>query len=222
MKHFLEVDSIQKYFNHKVVISDVFLKCETGNVIGLLGRNGSGKSTLLKIIFGLEPADYKFVRIDGKPKQKTSELLKEIGYLPQHNFIPKQFSVKKAITLAVAKAKCSDFFDDELLRPVLENKIEELSAGELRYLEIKLILSNPSKFALLDEPYSGLSPLMVEKINALILESSKLKGIIISDHNYRNVLEISTHLILMKEGKTHLLKDRKELVEKGYLVEGMF
>src|SRR5690606_20497228 len=103
MKHILEADSIQKYFDHKLVVSDVYLKCETGDIIGLLGRNGSGKSTLLKIIFGMVAADNKFVRIDGKLKRNTAELLKEISYLPQENFIPKHFSVQKAIQLSILK-----------------------------------------------------------------------------------------------------------------------
>ena len=73
-KHLLEVDSVQKSFDTKSILSDVYLKCETTDIIGLLGRNGSGKSTLLKIIFGIEKADFKFVRIDGVVKSKTTDL----------------------------------------------------------------------------------------------------------------------------------------------------
>ena len=108
-----------------------------------------------------------------------------------------------------------------MISPVLNNKICQLSGGELRYLEIKLILSKSSNFILLDEPYNGLSPIMIEKVNDLIIENSKNKGIIITDHSYENVIKISTKLILIKEGKTHHLKDKKELIEKGYLREGM-
>lgn len=222
MKHILEADSIQKYFDHKLVVSDVYLKCETGDIVGLLGRNGSGKSTLLKIIFGIVPADYKFVRIDGKLKRKTSELLKEISYLPQDNFIPKQFSVMKAIKLSIPESKLVDFCNDDLIRSISDKKVFHLSGGELRYLEIKLILSNASKFVLLDEPYNGLAPIMIEKVNQLIEENAKRKGIIITDHNYQNVIAVSTQLILMVAGKTHHLKDKNELIEKGYLREGMF
>lgn len=222
MKHILEADSIQKYFDHKMVVSDVYLKCETGDVIGLLGRNGSGKSTLLKIIFGIVPADYKFVRIDGKLKRKTSELLKEISYLSQDNFIPKQFSVMKAIKLSIPESKLVDFCNDDLIRSISDKKVFHLSGGELRYLEIKLILSNASKFVLLDEPYNGLAPIMIEKVNQLIEENAKRKGIIITDHNYQNVIAVATQLILMVAGKTHHLKDKNELIEKGYLREGMF
>lgn len=219
-KHLLEIDSVQKSFDNKNILSDVYLKCETNDVIGLLGRNGSGKSTLLKIIFGITSADFKFVRIDGDVKTKTKDLLDEISYLPQDNFIPKVFSVKKAIQLSVPKERIQEFCVDEIIATMLDKKISHLSGGELRYLEIKIILNNSSKFVLLDEPYNGLSPLMVEKVNELITENSKTKGIIISDHNYENVIKVSRKLVLLKEGKAHHLNCKEQLIEKGYLREG--
>ena len=216
-KHLLEIDSIQKNFGHQSIVSDVYLKCETGDIIGILGRNGCGKSTLLKIIFGVVSADFKFVRIDGKVQLKAAALFRDISYLHQDSCIPKSLSVKKAIQLSIPKEELLDFYADEMIHNIRDKKIGHLSGGELRYLEIKLVLRNPSKFVLLDEPYSGLSPLMGEKINQLILDNSARKGIIITDHNYQNVTSVATQLTLMKEGKLHYLKDKIELVEKGYL-----
>ncbi|WP_264566343.1 ATP-binding cassette domain-containing protein [Flavobacterium sp. N3904] len=220
-KHLLEMDSIQKHFDNKNILSDVYLKCETNDIIGLLGRNGSGKSTLLKIIFGIESADFKFVRIDGTVKSSTKDLFNEISYLPQDNCIPKAFSVRKAIQLSVSKENISEFYADEIIASILDKKIAHLSGGELRYLEIKIILNNTSKFVLLDEPYNGLSPLLVAKVNELIIKNSEIKGIIISDHNYENVIKVSNKLVLLKEGKAHHLHSKQELIEKGYLKEGM-
>ncbi|MCZ8332504.1 MAG: ATP-binding cassette domain-containing protein [Flavobacterium sp.] len=216
-KHFIEIDSVQKYFNTKPVLTDVYLKCETGEIIGLLGRNGSGKSTLLKIVLGILSADNKFIRVDGKVIFNTNDSLNEISYLSQENFIPSSFSVKRAIQLSIDKDKVADFYQDDFINSLKDKKIHQLSGGELRYLEIKLILSNSSKFVLLDEPYNGLSPIMIEKINQLITENSSKKGIIITDHNYENIIKISSRLILMKDGKTIQIKDKMELVEKGYL-----
>ncbi len=221
-KHILEVDSVQKSFDNKSILSDVYLKCETGDIIGLLGRNGSGKSTLLKIIFGTENADFKFVRINDVVKSKTNDLFKEVSYLCQDNFIPNHFTVKRAISLTIDKNKINEFYEDGIIENFRDKKISHLSGGELRYLEIKLILRNTSLFALLDEPYNGLSPLMIEEVNELILRESKQKGIIITDHNYENVISISTKLVLMKEGKAHHLTNKKELIEKGYLRTGTF
>jgi ABC-type multidrug transport system ATPase subunit len=221
-KHILEVDSVQKTYDNQSILSDVYLRCETGDIVGLLGRNGSGKSTLLKIIFGIENADFKFVRIDGVVKIKTSDLFNEISYLSQDNFIPSQFSVKKAISLSINSLQMEDFYNDEMIESIINRKISQLSGGELRYLEIKLVLCNSSKFVLLDEPYNGLSPLMIEKVNALIKANAKQKGILVTDHNYENVVAISTKLILMKDGKAHHLKCKEELVSKGYLNADFF
>ncbi len=216
-KHLLEIDSIQKNFGHQSIVSNVYLKCETGDIIGILGRNGCGKSTLLKIIFRVVSADFKFVRIDGKVQLKAEALFRDISYLHQDSCIPKSLSVKKAIQLSIPKEELLDFYADEMIHNIRDKKTRHLSGGELRYLEIKLALRNPSKFVLLDEPYNGLSPLMGEKINQLILDNSARKGIIITDHNYQNVISVATQLTLMKEGKLHYLKDKIELVEKGYL-----
>jgi ABC-type multidrug transport system ATPase subunit len=99
---------VHKKYDIQSILSDVYLKCETNDIIGLLGRNGSGKSTLLKIIFGIENADFKFVRIDEVVKTKTSDLFNEISYLSD-NFIPNQLSVKKAISLSINGEHVDDF-----------------------------------------------------------------------------------------------------------------
>jgi ABC-type multidrug transport system ATPase subunit len=216
-KHILEVDSVHKYFGNKLVVSDVYLRCETNSIIGLLGRNGSGKSTLLKIIFGIVSAENKCIRIDGVVKVKTSEVLKEISYLHQEQFIPNYLLVRKAISLSIDSLVLKEFLDDYQIQSILNKKTAHLSSGELRYLEIKLVLFNSSKFVLLDEPFNGLSPLMVEKVIQLIRDNSHKKGIIITDHNYENVMGIATQLLLMKDGKIHQIKDKMDLVDKGYL-----
>jgi ABC-type multidrug transport system ATPase subunit len=219
IKNILLVDSVIKQYNHKTVLSDVYLKCETGNIIGLVGKNGSGKSTLLKILFGIIPADNKFVKINDKVCSNI--LFKEISYLGQDNFIPQNFTVRKALSLSIDAKKIKIFLDDPIFKPLLNNKIYELSGGEQRYLEIVLVLENNSKFVFLDEPYNGLSPVMVDTINLLIEKMSKEKGIIITDHNYQKIIKIATSLLLLKDGKAHHLNNAAELVEKGYLLPGM-
>ena len=220
-KHILEVDGIQISYNGKLLLSDVYLKCETNEIIGLLGRNGSGKSTLLKIIFGLVSSPNKCIRIDGISKNNKN-MFSEIGYLHQDQFIPNHFSVKKVISLSIDKKEMKDFCADKMIESIFEKRIKCLSSGELRYLEIKIVLFNSSKFVLLDEPYNGLAPLMIDIVNEMILSNSDKKGVIITDHNYENVLKISNHLVLIKDGKTHHLKEKKELVEKGYLLNSTF
>ncbi|RZJ68046.1 MAG: ATP-binding cassette domain-containing protein [Flavobacterium sp.] len=217
--HILEIDSVKKRFGEKIILSDVWLTCKTGEIVGLLGRNGSGKSTLLRIIFGMISADQKFLKIDNEP---VVGYHRHISYLEQDNFIPAHLPVKTAIALSLEKSQVDRFCDDPMVGKIYDSKIGNLSSGERRYLEIRLLLFNPAKFVLLDEPYNGLSPQLVETVNALIIEKSQEKGIVITDHNYRNIIDVSSRLILMKDGKLHHLQNKSELVEKGYLREGMF
>ncbi|HEY1194731.1 ATP-binding cassette domain-containing protein [Flavobacterium sp.] len=216
-KHVIEVSGIRKKFGLKTILSDIYLKIEVGEIIGLFGRNGSGKSTLLKIICGLLPVSDKSVFIDGVSKNKSSDLINEIAYLYQNQFIPNHLSVMRTIRLAIDKQKVTFFCEDVFVKPLLNRKIRNLSFGELRYLQIKLVLFNTSKFVLLDEPFNGLSPKMIEVVTELIEENSKEKGILITDHNYENVLKISTGLRLLKEGKLQIIKNKAELFENGYL-----
>ncbi|BDU23862.1 hypothetical protein FLGSB24_06060 [Flavobacterium sp. GSB-24] len=135
----------------------------------------------------------------------------------QDQFIPNHLSVLRTIELSVAKQKLNLFYEDDFLKPFLRQKIKNLSFGELRYLQVKLVLFNSSKFILLDEPFSGLSPKMIEIIVQLIKENSREKGILITDHQYENVMKISTILLLLKGGKLHKINEKAELVKNGYL-----
>ncbi len=215
--HILEVESVQKSFNNKKIVSDVYLKLESNAIIGILGRNGSGKSTLFKIIFGLIPADNKFIRIDGITNPNSLELFGKISYLHQENFIPKHLCVQKVISLSLEKENLNGFYKDEVINSILNKNINQLSKGELRYLEVKIILNNSSNFVILDEPFNGLSPLQIDEIIFLIKQNSKQKGIIITDHNYHKVIEISTKLKLMKSGKLFEIIDKNQLLKSGYL-----
>ncbi|MFN8256003.1 MAG: ATP-binding cassette domain-containing protein [Bacteroidales bacterium] len=215
----LEIDSVRKSFGTHDVLTDIYLKCETGDIIGMLGRNGSGKSTLLKILFGTLEAENKFIRLNDKIYDKPYKTMDRICYLPQNNFLPAHLKVGKAVELYMGKERLSDFRAEEVLTKIWDNKIAETSGGELRYLEIKLLLSLDAEFVLLDEPFNGVSPLLIENIKELIRKNSKSKGIILTDHDYRNVLDIANRFCLIYEGAIKEIKDKKELVRWGYLPE---
>lgn len=221
MSSLLEIDSVIKTFDRWQILTDIYLRCETGEIIGLIGRNGTGKSTLLKIVFGTLSAERKFVRINNKVLTNPYLAKNEICYLPQNDFIPSHLKVSKAAKLYIDASKMDAFFDDALIQPIKENKIGCISGGELRYLEIKLLLYTDCKFIMLDEPFNGVSPVIIEKIKQLLLEKSKTKGIILTDHDYRNVLDIATRLCLIFDGGIKNLKDKNELVKWGYLLESM-
>ena len=218
MLSLLEIDSVIKAFDDRQVLTDIYLRCQTGDIIGMLGRNGSGKSTLLQIIFGTLPAE-KFIKIDGKVYEHPYKTLDQICYLPQHEFLPKQMTVEKVAKLYLEKNEINIFLDDDLLRPHRQNKIHFLSGGELKYLEIKLLLNTKSKFVLLDEPFNGVAPIMVSTIKELIKDKSKTKGIVLTDHDYNNVLDVANKYCLIYQGGIKEVSEKIELVKWGYISE---
>ena len=218
----LEVDSITKTYGNNKILTDIYLKCQTGDIIGLLGRNGTGKSTLLKILFGTEMSENKFIRIDGKIYDKTYLAKGEICYLPQDSFLPKQLTAIKVVELFLGKSFVELFESDELIGKVLQDKIINLSGGELRYLEIKLMLNSNSKFILLDEPFNGVSPVIIDSLKDIIKIHSHTKGIILTDHDYINVLDVATRHCLLYDGCIKNITGLDDLVKWGYLNQNDF
>lgn len=217
MSSILEADSIIKYFGQNMVLSDIYVRCQTGDIIGLLGRNGSGKSTLMKILFGTLPADNKFIRINGQIVSSPYKSKEIISFLPQHTFIPKYLTVEDAVKLYTDRPTEDGFFIDENLPPARKLKISSLSGGERRYLEIRLILSLRTQFVLLDEPFTGASPILAEKIRKLITDASANKGIILTDHDYRNVISVANRYCIMFDGGIREVRSIEEMVSRGYL-----
>jgi len=217
MPSLLEIDSVIKSYNDRPVLTDIYLKCETGDIIGMFGRNGSGKSTLLKILFGILTAERKFIRVDGKVLDSPYKIKNELCFLPQHDFLPKYMKAAKAVELYLGKDAVETFFADNILKKLNNNKVSELSGGELRYLEIKLLLKTESKFILLDEPFNGVSPLLIEYIRGLIVESSKTKGIILTDHDYKNVLDVANRYCLIYDGGIKTVTSKEGLIRWGYV-----
>ncbi|OYU83859.1 MAG: ABC transporter [Flavobacterium sp. BFFFF2] len=221
MENILEVDSINKSFGEKKILTDVFLRCEVGDVIGVFGSNGSGKSTLLKIIYGTLQAENKFIRLNNKVTNEAYKIKNGIAYLPQQHFIPTNLTVQKVITLSINPNKKDEFLRDAMINSIIDSKIGSLSGGELKYLHVKLILFSEAHFCLLDEPYSGISPIIAALINHQIAAQSKTKGIIIADHHYAYLLEIATKLYLLKDGVGKFIQHQAELITSGYLKKGM-
>lgn len=182
------------------------MTCETGEIVGLLGRNGSGKSTLLKIIFGTIDADNQYIKIDDTVLNSAYKSSGLISYLPQYNFLPLSVKVKTLINIQLNREVQDVIYSDEAIFKIKELKVRELSYGQLRYLQLKLLLLSPSKFVLLDEPFAGISPLLIEKLKSEITELSKTKGIIITDHSHNDVSEVSARVYNLKDGRSSLLQ----------------
>jgi len=216
MRSILEIDSVAKSFGERRVLTDIYLKCETGDIIGLLGRNGSGKSTLLKIIFGTIKSDHKFVKVDDIIYGEAYKFTDVMSYLPQDSFLLSHLTVKQAVKLYL-QTRPDAFLEDDLLYKLTNNQINSLSGGELRYLEIKLLLHLPSKFILMDEPFNGIAPVMVEILITMIKKYSATKGIILTDHDYINVMNVATKHCLLHDGSIKKINNREDLIRWQYL-----
>ena len=215
----MHIDSVIKSFGTKQVLTDVFLSCNQGEILGLLGRNGTGKSTLLKIIFGSLIADQKFVKIGDQINNGLFENRHLVNYLPQDHFLPNHIKITTIVSLFCDKENATLIKDNDLIKPMLCKKSNQLSGGEKRLLEILLIVHSNAKYILIDEPFNGIASIYKEEIKNLIKEQSKNKGFIITDHDYRNILDIATRIILIHDGGTKEINNQDELEYWGYIPE---
>ncbi len=198
MNHVLEVDSVQLQFHGKRILSDIYLACETGKITGLLGKNGQGKSCLLRIIYGSLPCE-KSVRFDHISIRESFRRPDLLVYLPQFNFIPKSLSLGRVfqdygLNYSEFQNRFPEFTDNN------RSSISSLSGGECRLIEIYIILKSPSQFAILDEPFTHLSPLQIEKVKELLTEEKANKGLLITDHMYRHIIDLYDTLYVLSNG----------------------
>jgi ABC-type multidrug transport system ATPase subunit len=222
IKNELVADSVFKCFGDRELLTDCFIRCSTGDVVGILGRNGCGKSTFLKIIFGTVSCEQKYVGINGRKYKAPYKHRGLIAYLPQHHFLPDNLTVRKVVQLFSDNRDAqTKLLADENIQPHLHKKVSMLSGGELRYLEILLLIHTPAQFILLDEPFSGMAPLFKEKIIALIRANRDTKGFILTDHDYRNIITISDRIILVTNGVFKNIKALQELEDWHYLPPGV-
>ncbi|MCS3870802.1 ABC-type multidrug transport system ATPase subunit [Chryseobacterium ginsenosidimutans] len=213
----LHVDSVTKSYDSKKILQDIYLSCETGKIIALLGGIGSGKSTLLQIIFGTIKGDSQFIKFNNQVLTKQSDRINKIAYLPQQPIFPKNIKVKKLISLFCNDENTQKLFNCDLIQPFLNRTLRNLSGGEKKSIEVLIIIHSQSEFILLEEPYSGLSPVLTEKVMKIIKEISKGKGFIISDFMAQQAIDISDEVYLLSNTYLKQIKDLKELQQHYYL-----
>ncbi len=207
----LEIDSVLLEFGKKRVLQDVYLKCETGRTTGLLGRNGTGKTCLMNIMYGtLIPSSYS-VRLNQEFFSNSSRSVNDLRYLPQFKFIPKSLTIKR-----IFKDFNIDFpeflFEFPGFEKYYKSKIQNLSGGEQRIIEIYLILKSKTKFCLLDEPFSHVMPVHVDAIKKIITQEKINKGILITDHLYEHIIDICDDLYILNDGKTWLTNSPTDII----------
>jgi lipopolysaccharide export system ATP-binding protein len=235
-RHILEVKDLHKKFGRKEVVRGVSFSMTNGEITGLLGPNGAGKTTIFYMVVGFHRPNHGEVLLNNLPITKKPMYRRAragIAYLPQEASIFRKLTVEQNIKAIMETRR--DIGKRERKAAVEELLVEfgidrirkqygyTLSGGERRRTEIARALASNPKFLLLDEPFAGIDPIAVYEIKRLVRTlAGKGIGVLITDHNVRDTLEITTNAYIIAEGEivAHGGKDEilsNEMVRKVYL-----
>jgi len=222
----LEVRNLAKAYGKKEVVKDISFSMKAGEIIGLLGPNGAGKTTTFYMIVGFLKPKRGTILLDGKnitalPMYVRSK--RGLSYLPQEPSIFRKLSVEDNIRLVVqTRADLIKFEQDQLVEELLEEfgiaglrkqKGYTLSGGERRRTEIARALGCSPRFLLLDEPFAGIDPKAVYEIKQLIRSlAAKGIGILLTDHNVRDTLSITSSSYIINEGTILVSGGKQDLL----------
>ena len=213
----LELDSVSLSFDQRKVLTDIYLKCETGDIIGLISRNGSGKSSLMKIIFGTLRGEHQSVRLNKTYVKQLFSIPNAIHYLPQDGFAMNYLTFNDLVTIFSLEAHLARILEIEEIKDNINEKIGNLSGGVKKLMEIVTVLYTEGLFVMLDEPFSYLSPVLVERIIPHIKYQSQTKGIILTDHQYETVLSVGNKYYMLIHGTLKRIEKKADLETYGYL-----
>jgi len=213
--HILEVKNIHKTYARREVVNDVSFAVKAGEIVGLLGPNGAGKTTCFYITCGLIRSNKGEVFLNHKsighmPMHKRANL--GLGYLPQEPSIFRKLSVEdnimavlelnKSLSAKLRKHRLETLLSEFNVEHVRHIKGITLSGGERRRVEIARSLAMDPKFILLDEPFAGIDPISVGDIQEIIYQlRDQGIGILITDHNYREMLDTCNYSYVLHSGK---------------------
>lgn len=221
----LEGRGLGKSFKRRRVVDDVSVKVEQGEIVGLLGPNGAGKTTTFYLITGLIRPDAGRVTLDGADLTKMPMYRRAragIGYLAQEPSVFRKMSVEDNIMAILEtmdlsrderRARLEVLLDELSIKHLRKNKAYSLSGGERRRLEITRALVTNPKFMLLDEPFAGVDPIAVNDIQTIVAGlRHRGIGVLITDHNVEQTLDIVDRAYIMFEGKVQVAGPVRDLV----------
>ena len=222
----LKAINLHKSFGKRDVVRGVTMQVEPGKVVGLLGPNGAGKTTCFYMIVGLIPSDKGSITVDDvdithKPVNIRSSL--GVGYLPQEASVFRKLSVRDNIMAIIELRRDLDLNErKEILQTLMEelgvshlaNQMGQvLSGGERRRVEIARALAARPRFILLDEPFAGIDPISVREIQEIINQLTEQNiGVLITDHNVREMLGICDHAYILNDGQVLAQGDAETLL----------
>ena len=224
--HLLEIKGLSKTYGGREVVKGVDLLVKRGEIVGLLGPNGAGKTTTFYMVVGIIPPNRGKIVFDNNDITNLSiheRCRYGIGYLSQEPSIFRKLTVEENImaileTLPISKSerahRLAALLEELNIAHLAKNKAFTLSGGERRRLEItRALVTNPS-FILLDEPFSGIDPIVVNEAQEIIKElKEKGLGILLTDHNVRETLSITDRAYLIAEGKILISGTANELID---------
>ncbi len=221
----LEGIGLTKTYGGRRVVSDVSVHLTQGEIVGLLGPNGAGKTTTFYMMVGLVPAERGRIVLDGEDISAQPMFRRAragIGYLAQEPSVFRKLTVEDNLmaileTLPMERAervrRLEQLLDELSIRHLRKNKAYSLSGGERRRLEITRALCTRPKFMLLDEPFSGVDPIAVHDIQTIVAGlRHKGIGVLITDHNVEQTLDIVDRAYIMFEGKVQVTGSVRDLV----------
>ena len=222
----LATHAVSKTYRGRTVVRDVSMEVKTGEIVGLLGPNGAGKTTTFYIVVGLVQPNEGKVCLDGVPLTSMpmhQRSRQGIGYLPQEASIFRKMTVEENI-LAILEAlprsrsekaqRTEELLIEFNLTALRRMKGYTLSGGERRRVELARLLASSPRFALLDEPFTGIDPIMVGEVQTLIFHLKERGiGVLITDHRVRETLEITDRAYIMHEGRILKSGVPQELIE---------
>jgi lipopolysaccharide export system ATP-binding protein len=214
MSRILQVEHIRKSYGKRLIIADVSLQVQSGEVVGLLGPNGAGKTTCFYMIAGLISADAGRILLDGRdlaPLAMHERARQGIGYLPQEASVFRKLTVKENILAILQLRKdlntkarlelTAELMEEFHIRHLADSIGAALSGGERRRVEIARALAAEPAFILLDEPFAGVDPVSVADIRKIIEHLCQRGiGVLITDHNVRETLSLCNCAYIVSEG----------------------
>lgn len=212
----MEVDGVLLEFGQRRILSDVYLKCETGSITGIFGRNGQGKTCLMNVIYGSLQATSKSVRFDDVSTYEAYKRSDILTYLPQSRFIPLSLTLKRIFSdFEILFSDFENFFPEFKL--LSNSTIGKLSGGQRRLVEVYVIVKSNAQFSMLDEPFTHIMPLHIEKMKDILMLEKLKKGFLITDHLYRQTIDICDNLYILNNCKVHLIKQLEDIEKFGYV-----